>query len=93
MAIYYLIDNGRVRTFQSAFNQANLAQLWKWVKVAPSGRGVYVEKDSRWYRLHSNGWSAYTQEEPKAITVSRLVQAIKPTSWKEITSEIPSDTF
>lgn len=93
MATYYLIDNGRVRTFESAFNQANLTQLWKWVKVAPSGRAVYAEKESRWYRLHSNGWSAYTQDEPKAITMSRMVQAITKTTWKEITSEIPVDTF
>lgn len=93
MAIYCLVDNGRVRTFQAAFNQANLTQLWKWVKVAPSGRAVYAEKESHWYRLHSNGWSAYTLPEPKIITMSRMVQAITSTSWKEITSEIPADTF
>lgn len=93
MANYYLIDNGRVRTLNSAFNQANLAQLWKWTKVAPSGRGVYVEKDSRWYRLMSNGWSSYTLPEPRPITMSRMVQAITSTTWKEITSEIPADTF
>lgn len=93
MPTYYLIDGGCVRAFKNPFNMTNVQMLWKWIKVAPTTRSVYTVKEDKWYRLMSNGWSTRTTPEPKPITMSRMVQAITKTTYKEITSEIPADTF
>ncbi|TKW65194.1 MAG: hypothetical protein DI616_15820 [Paracoccus denitrificans] len=91
--IYYLIDGYRVRTLQAAHNGANLDVLYRWHSVNPLQRSVWSEKSDLWYRALRNGWSTGVKQAPKAITMSRLVDAISQTNWKEVRDEIPPNTF
>lgn len=93
MATYYLVDGARVRTLESTMNGANLHKLYCWAKVDATKRAVYSESKGLWYRAKQNAWDRGSKIEPKAITMSRMVEAITKTSWQEIQSEIPSDTF
>lgn len=91
--IYYLIDGARVRTLQAPHTGANLAALYRWHSVNPLQRSVWSEKSDLWYRALRNGWTSGVSQPPKAITMSRLVDAISQTNWKEVESEIPPNTF
>lgn len=93
MATYHFINGPQVRTLESTFNGANLDVAHRWVSVDPVKRAVYSESKGLWYRAGKNGWGTPQKAEPKAITMSRMVEAITKTNWKEVESEIPPNPF
>ena len=94
----YFVKDGAVTTLLCNCSGPEVTVMRKW--VGKSNRMVYAHGTGKntgkknWYMLSPKEmWKTLDKGQPKVIAMAELIDAVKPTTMKEIRNDLPVDTF
>lgn len=95
----YLVKDGAVTTLVSNCGPHDVSCVREWIgktnrMVYAHGLGKTPVANDYWYILTKQStWKHLEKGQPKVIAMAELIDAVKPTTMKEIRNDLPVDTF